>query len=77
MPGSWVFIPLYCRRSGGKWAAGTLVEVRDNPRQHLEHPGAVKRDEPRFIIRLWTQVHNDLVPLLQPLQPIKAPAQDL
>jgi hypothetical protein len=77
MPGTWVFVALYSRLSGGKQATGKRVEVRDNPRQHLEHPRAVKRNKLRLIISIWTQVHNDLFALLQTLEPVKTPAQDL
>jgi hypothetical protein len=50
MADTWVFVA-FCRRlNGGKGGADELVKVRGNPRQHLEHPRAVKRDELRLIL---------------------------
>ena len=68
-----VFLSRLCR--GGKWAARKLVEVRSNPGQHTQHPGAIKRHEPRRLRTRGTQVHDHVVFLLHTLQPRDAPAE--
>jgi hypothetical protein len=77
MPGTESSFPSAVAAAGGKRSASAFVEVRGNPREHTQHPGAIKRDELRLILSSRAQVHDHLVATLQTLEPVKAPAQDL
>lgn len=54
MQGTWIAV-LFCRRRcEGKRTAGKLIEVRSNPREDPEHPGAVKRHKLRLFFSIRT-----------------------
>jgi hypothetical protein len=60
---------------GARRVSGQLVQVSDDAGQHAEHAGAVERDVFRLGIGLGPQIHHDLLPAVQAIQPLATPAK--
>jgi hypothetical protein len=53
------------------------IEVRGNAHQHTQHTGMIEPDKLGVLIRVGTQIHHDLLSLVELFQPGQAPSQHL